>query len=266
MKRTPRRPSTAAWWLGALLCMASTAGTAGALDDGLRVQDVRGEGSAQRGTERRALRPDDAVAAGELLEVGPRSRARLVVGTHALLELGSNARLVVQSENDDMAPLRLRLERGFLRIVGSSEAGDALPVLLSAGRWTAYVESGEYFFESSSETVSACTPNGSIRWSGRPEWTPTPTSTGCVQLAPGVAPRAMALREQDWDAPRRHPHLLSKLVAVDGSTVVQTIAQASPPDPQALLEQDPPAAGPAGSPAVRRPSLRWATSLQDHLR
>lgn len=239
---------------------------AGPLDTGLRIQDVRGTGSVQRGTERRPVEPDDGVAEGELLEVGPRSRLRLVVGTQVQFELGPNARLAVQSDKDDVRALRLRLERGFLRVVGSSEERDALPVLLSAGRWTAQVKAGEYFFESSSETVSACTPNGSIRWSGAPEWTPAATSNGCVQLEPGAAPRAMALREQDWDAPRRHPRLLSKLIPVDGSPGVQTIAQAASPDPQALLEQDPPAAGPADSAGVRRPALKWATSLQDHVR
>lgn len=294
-----------------------------------RVSGLHGTAIVHRSGSREALQVDAAVHENQPVEVGAHSGLRLMLGERVLLELGPDARIVLpraETARQDAATTGatwVRLERGYLRVVAPADQ-PSRSIGVAAGHWTALAGAGETFFESSSETLSACSQRGVVQGSGAPISRSHSSSMSCVQLVPDRAPAEMALREQDWHGVRRHRRLTARLIrpadanasdapltemqavrsapavlpgafSADQLVVIPRTAAtlqgalprvpeagsktAQPDDPpdgdprvrhseaaQALLETDPPAAGPPRPRRelyrVRIPGLKWADSLE----
>ncbi len=168
----------------------------------LAIWQLQGDATLQQATQVEDVAEGAQIMTGQPLQIGQDSSARLRMGGDALLELGSEARLIALSlPGHENSGLRsgFRLEQGYLRLVlAKQDRVTELPVEVSLGRWVAQIEAGEYFFDARDQRASVCVSVGSLKLSGAKPSKATASANTCLNLIPDMSPRKHAMTESGW--------------------------------------------------------------------
>ena len=168
----------------------------------LKVQQLEGEGSLQRGPRTEALVAGIAVGTGEPVQLAGHSSAQLNLGGDALLELGSGGRLIALTlPGHGRSGLRsgFRLEKGYLRIVVTEEDRiSALPLEVSLGRWVAQLQAGEYFFDVDQDRSTVCSSAGHLSLLGAQEIAESHAEGACILLSDDQPVQQQRMTASGW--------------------------------------------------------------------
>lgn len=172
----------------------------------LTVDSVEGTVRIRRGATTVPATVGTLVHEAEVLQLEPRSRARLSIGDQTLIDLGPSSRLRVQQlgREDGSGMTNLRLDYGYLRMVWADPDGRKdRPAAISFGRWAAMVSSGEFFFDAQQKgRARACGLAGDLVFAGAGGDTPKRLNGACADLPSGKQSTTVTPSTVEWQAMR----------------------------------------------------------------
>lgn len=190
----------------------------------LSVDQLMGASQLTRNGIATALTSADPVVDQDRLQTGDGARLTLKLGAHGFVDLGPGAdatieRLPYASFAIDLRTV-LRLQKGYLRVVWNRPAtATTWPLFVRVGAHRLQLSSGEFFFESNGNTVTACAASGQMQLAD----SRTLLGATCHRLSDGRS-QAVAYSAEDWIAVREN----FALRAPESSVAAVVVASSDP--------------------------------------
>lgn len=227
----------------------------------LSVENLSGRAQLTRNEIAIALTLADPVVDQDRVQVANDARLTLKLGAHGFIDLGPGAELYIERLPyarfaDDLRTV-LHLRKGYLRVVWNHPPAAARwPLFVRAASHLLQLSNGEFFFETTAETTTACASTGQMievdsRTPGKPL-----LDALCHQLGT-QPPQSTTYRAHDW-VPLREGFAIRAPVLAAPEPAAATV-EAAREGRQPLVQIETVPAAPAGVPT--RSASGWILNL-----
>lgn len=231
----------------------------------LSVSELNGTSQLTRNGLATALNPADPVVDQDRLQIGDDARLTLKLAAHGFIDLGPGAdvtidRLPYASFADDLRTV-LRLQKGYLRVVWNHPPAAARwPLFVVIGTHRLQLTNGEFFFESSGNSLTACVASGQMVLTDSRGLSTPLLDSSCHPLGSG-RPQSSTYRVSDWMAIRENFTIRAPEAVAAAAPSVAPVVDADARRPRVQIETVPASQPMAAAPITKPGATGWVLNV-----